>query len=182
MYELTFLEQSYTFLLEDYIRGANRKGVIQEQIETIYNKLQSTEAIIPVADEKGLSAFHIGQILGETGPLCDFTVMDELYKFAGLNLRKHESGKYKGKLKISKKGRSPLREILGKIVFGSIKTGRKFGEYYHKRKDEENISPSKLIAILERKLLKIVFGMAKNKETFNPEKIIKCESQFNKAA
>ncbi len=180
--ELEILEQSYQFLLEDRIREKERKDQIRIKTVQIYTDLLETEEIIPVADKEGFSAFQLGQILGETGPLCDFGTKNELYKFAGINLRKRESGKYKGKLKMSKKGRSPLRSILGRIVFASIKQDGKFGEYYHTRKAKGDDSNAKLIANLERRLLKIVFGMAKNKETYNSRKTTECESVYNNAA
>jgi transposase len=178
---LTIIEQSYSFLLNDYKRATNRKMLLKKQFEDIYDNLIKTEMVIPLANEK-IKAYNIARILGETGPLSDFKSIKELEKYAGLNLRTRESGKFKGKLKLSKKGRAPLREILGKMVFGSIQHSRIFGEYYHKRKTEENISSAQLIAILERKLLKLLFGMAKNKEAFNNDKMINCETQYNKVA
>ncbi len=178
---LTVIEESYGFLLDDYKRATNRKVLLKKQFEDIYKKLVKTETVIPLADEK-IKMFNIARFLGETGPLSDFNSIKELEKYAGLNLRTRESGKFKGKLKLSKKGRAPLREILGEMVFGSIKHGRIFGEYYHKRKEEEHIPGSQLIAILERKLLKFLFGMAKNREIFNNDKMINCETQYNKVA
>ncbi len=179
--ELTILEQHYTFLLEDYTTAIKRKFNIQKRIEQIYDKLLLAEDIIPVANED-ISSFQLGRILGETGPLSDFDSTNELLKFAGLNLRKRESGKFKGKLKLSKKGRAPLRKVLGTFIFGSVKKGRMFSEYYHVRKKNDKLSGAKLFAILERKLLKFIFGMAKNKESFNSDKILKCESQYKNVA
>jgi hypothetical protein len=104
-----------------------------------------------------------------------------LFKYGGVNLRKKESGKYKGKVKMSKKGRIHLRGVLGKLVFRFVKKKEIFGDYYHRRK-KENIPGSKLMANVERKLLRMLFSMAKRREKFNPKRFTYCESVFKLAA
>ncbi len=129
-----------------------------------------------------MQPFYLGRVLGETGPLSDFKHIEMLNKYGGLNLRKRESGKYKGKLRMSKKGRAPLRGVLGGMAFKMVKKHNIFGEYYHGRKQEEKIPGTKLLANVERKILTILFGMAKRKECYNQGKFMKCESQFSLVA
>ena len=180
--ELEILEQHFSYEYEDFIRYDTRRNRLRSQIESIYWKLTENEEIIPIADEKIMQPFYLGRILGETGPLSDFKHIEMLNKYGGLNLRKRESGKYKGKLRMSKKGRAPLRGILGGMAFKMVKKQQIFGEYYHRRKKDEKIPGTKLLANVERKILKIIFGMAKRKENYNQEKSMKCESQFSIAA
>jgi len=180
--EIEVLEQHFKYLYEDYIRADLRRTTIRKQIENIYYKLTETEDIIPISDSKIMQPFYLGRILGETGPLSDFDHINMLQKYSGLNLRKRESGYFKGKLRMSKKGRAPLRGILGGMAFKMVKRNEIFAEYYHKRKNEEKLSGTKLLAIIERKLLKIIFGMAKNRESFNKLKSITCESHYKLVA
>ncbi len=180
--ELGILEQHFRYLYEDYFRAEKRRNSIRKQIEDIYYDLAQKETKIPIADEKVMQPFYLGRILGETGPLSDFSSINELQKYSGLNLRKRESGYYKGKLKMSKKGRAPLRGILGGMAFKLVKKCEIYGEYYHRRKNEEGLSGTKLLAIVERKLLKMIFGMAKNNESYNQGKFMKCESQYKLVA
>ena len=106
-----------------------------------------------------------------------------LFKYGGLNLRTRQSGKYKGKLKLSKKGRIYLRLILGKLVFRFVRRCEIFGEYYHRRKAKDpTMSGTKIMANLERKLLRMVYAMAKRQEAFNKARYTVCESQYRKVA
>lgn len=180
--EVIVLEQHFCFLYEDYLHYDERRNSIRKQIEDIYWELTKTEEVIPIADEKIMQPFYLGRILGETGPLSHFNHWRLLFKFGGLNLRKRESGYYKGKLKMSKKGRAPLRGILGGMAFKMVKQTGIFAEYHHRRKEEEKLSGTKLLAIVERKLLKIIWGMAKRKESYNPNRFMVCESQYKRAA
>ena len=82
---------------------------------------------------------------------------------------------------MSKKGRSRLRGVLGKLVFKLVKKKELFGPYFHRRK-EENIPGTKIMAMVERKLLRMVFAMAKKREAFNEQRFNHCESQYLKAA
>ncbi len=180
--ELEILEQNFRYEYEDFVRYDTRRDSLRKQIEEIYWQLTEEEEVIPMADEKVMQPFYLGRVLGETGPLSDFKCLEVLNKYGGLNLRTRESGKYKGKLKMSKKGRAPLRGVLGGMAFKFVKKQQIFGEYYHGRKDREKIPGTKLLANVERKILKIIFGMAKRKESYNQGKFMKCESQQNLAA
>jgi len=83
---------------------------------------------------------------------------------------------------MSKKGRSALRGILGCMAFMMVKYSGIFAEYHHRRKDEEKMPGTKLLAIVERKLLKIIWGMAKRKEAYNHARFMTCESQYSQVA
>lgn len=180
--EVELIEQNFRFVYEDFLRSDSRRESLRQQIEEIYHKLAETEEIIPLADEKVMQPFLLGRVLGETGPLSDFKSLSQLNKYGGLNLRTRESGKFKGQLKMSKKGRAPLRGVLGGMAFKFVKRKAIFGEYYHSRKEAEKIPGTKLLANVERKILKILFGMAKRKEQYNHTKITTCESQLRVAA
>ena len=179
--ELSCLEQKLDFVWEDFTTNDFRKRKIRSQIEEIYYILQEAGEMVPVADGKVFNAFHLGRILGETGPLSDFEHWRILFKYGGVNLRKRESGKYKGKVKMRKKGRIHLRGVLGKLVFRFVKKKEIFGDYYHRRK-KEKIPGTKLMANVERKLLRMIFSMAKRREKFNHKRFTYCESVFKLAA
>lgn len=177
------LELSLSWTQADLRQALKRKVQLQTEIAQGYENLRAANEMVPIADGKVFSAFNLGRILGETGPLSDFKNWRSLQKYAGLNLRKRESGTHKGKLKISKKGRIPLRGVLGKLVFRLVKKKEIFGPYYHGRKEKDpNLVGTKLMANVERKLLKMIYAMARRREAFKKERFEKCESQFRLAA
>ena len=179
--EQQILEQRLLDAWYDWERYNERRLQLRSQIEQAYNMLSTADSMIPVPDNKVFTKVHIARILGETGPLSDFQNSRMLLKYGGLNLRTRESGAHKGKLRISKKGRIPLRALLGKMAFGQVRKNRTFGAYYHSRKSDK-IPGAKIIAAVERKLLKIFFALAKSKSAFNAFRVSQCESQYKLAA
>ena len=181
--EVEVLEQHIYSSWNEYWRAHHQRETLREQIASVYKDLLDTGEALPLADGKVFNEFHIGRILGETGPLPDFAHWRVLFKYGGLNLRTRQSGRYKGKVKLSKKGRIYLRLILGKMIFRFVRHSDIFGEYYHRRKEKDpTMAGTKIMANLERKLLRIVYGMAKRQESFNKARYGVCESQYSKAA
>jgi len=68
-------------------------------------------------DVSGITLFNMARLLGQTGPLADFPSKRALLRYAGLNIRERKSGQYRGHNRISKKGRSLLRKVLGQMTF-----------------------------------------------------------------
>lgn len=178
---LQAMEYRLQGLWERLLQATHRITEIEEKISSIYEKLVELKEKVPQASPNFLSAFRIGRILGETGPLSDFPNIESLTKFAGLNLRERKSGQYTGGVHLSKKGRSGLREILGQTAFGMVKKGRVFGDYYHRKKNEGMIGTKILVAV-ERKLLETVYTMATKCVAFDQSRLNHCESQLAKAA
>jgi hypothetical protein len=181
--ELNALEQRLEYAWQDFQVAHQRRELLREQIAQVYWQLWKAGERVPYADGKVFKAFHFGRILGETGPLSDFAHWRVLFKYGGVNLRTRQSGLYKGKLRMSKKGRIPLRGVLGKIVFRLVREYEVFGPYYHRRKTENpEISGTLLMANVERKLLRMVFSMGRKREAFDMERFTHCETQYRMAA
>jgi hypothetical protein len=177
------LEQRLQYAWQDYQVAEQRREQLREQIAQVYWLLWNAGEQVPYADGKVFKAFHFGRILGETGPLRDFAHWRVLFKYGGVNLRTRQSGLYKGRLKMSKKGRIPLRGVVGKIVFRLIREFEIFGPYYHRRKNENPELPgTQLMANVERKLLRMFFSMGRKREAFDMERFTHCETQYRMAA
>ena len=178
---LEAMEYRLEGLWERLMHVSRRLGEIDAKMSAIYEQLVELKEKVPQASSGFLSPFRIARILGETGPLSDFPNIESLTKFAGLNLKERKSGQFTGGVHLSKKGRSGLRDILGQTVFGMVKKGRVFGEYYHRKKDEGMIGTKILVAV-ERKLLETVYTMATKCVAFDLNRLNHCESQLAKAA
>jgi len=177
------LEQHLIFAWQDYRAAHERREQLRTQIAQVYWQLWEAGEQVPYADGKVLLAFYFGRILGETGPLSDFTHWRTLFKYGGLNLRTRQSGKYVGKLKLSKKGRIPLRGVLGKIVFRLVRKHELYGPYFHRRKAENpDLTGTQVMSYVQRKLLRMVFAMSRNREAFDMARFSTCETQYRLAA
>ncbi|OFZ63539.1 MAG: hypothetical protein A2328_11390 [Bdellovibrionales bacterium RIFOXYB2_FULL_36_6] len=114
---------------------------------------------------KGIGEVTTAGIIGEVGDFNDFHNQRAIIKLAGLNLYEVSSGDQKGIRHISKRGRSLLRKIL---FFASLNVVRKNGimhEYYHRLIDNGMIKKKALIAV-SRKLLKLIFSLARKKRYY----------------
>lgn len=121
-------------LRSDYERHSRRMAEIQTQIETLGEALKAQGAL-PRLDEavSGVTLFNMARLIGETGPLGDFPSRRALLRYAGLNIRERKSGTYRGHNRISKKGRSLLRKVLGQMTFPLLRRIHLYGDYYHEK-------------------------------------------------
>lgn len=136
---------------------------------------------LPRADPGFLTELRIARILGETGALTDYHSLEGLMKYAGLNLRERRSGQFVGQVRLSKKGRAPLRRVLGEAAFRLVKKTELYGPYYHAKK-EKGMPGTKILAAVERKLLGVFYTLGIKAVAFDPHRFATCESNFRKAA
>lgn len=153
------------------------KTLIAKRMEAIYEKTEEYKKLSQIDD---LNPLIMARILAETGPLKDFKHPRALLRYAGLNLKMRQSGKFEGKRKISKKGRILLRKVLYQAVFSNLlKEGKMYHEL-HKKKSKELGSGMKSITCLMRKLLKTILGVARSKEDFDKSRVFICAFEYEK--
>jgi transposase len=175
------IEQRLRGTWDDFWTAHERREKVREQIADIYWQLHQQGDMVPVADNRIWSPLRIGRMLGETGPLSDFDSWRMLQRYAGANLRTRESGMYKGKARMSKKGRIAIRHVTGSIAFGLIRHDQVYGPYAQQRRDANR--PGKwIIAIVARKLLRMFFALGTKREQFCEDRLPVCESQYQLAA
>ncbi|WP_156417406.1 transposase, partial [Paenibacillus etheri] len=61
---------------------------------------------------RGVNVTSLAGVLGETGDLSGYAHGNALLRHAGLNLAEASSGKWRGKMVLSKRGRPRLRRFL----------------------------------------------------------------------
>lgn len=148
-----------------------RKGQLEDQMIALVDGLDSACWIPPLFS--GFSECMRAKILAETGPLRRFPHWRALVGYAGLKIRMRRSGTWRGKDKITKKGRILLRKHLGQAAFSLLRKDRILGPYYH-RKLAEGMPAGKAKVACMRKLVKMIYGAAKSDQPFNPERVYRC--------
>lgn len=117
-----------------------------------------------------IKKFMFSRLIAETGPWDDFENVKQLLRFGGLNLKERSSGKFVGKLMLSKKGNILMRKVLGQLTFSTfIKKGALYGEYYQEKKKAKGGFYG--ITCVMRKLVKMLFGVYKSEEAFNTNRV-----------
>ncbi len=172
------LESRLKEYLEDYHREQERKEEVTRQMVELLKRLREKDPNIPPPTPQVISEKNLARILAETGPLKDFSHWRKLLRYAGLNIRMRQSGKFKGKDKISKKGRPLLRKVLQQIVFPLVRKGYLYGEVYHRKKDDENRPGTMAMTIVARQFLRKLHGWYRSGDVFDEHRFFTCKSQY----
>ncbi len=178
---IELLEQRIKDLWQNYLRHEVSLKEIKDQMHHLYQKLIDKGENLPKAEKGFVSQVNLARIVGETGPFEDFNHYQQIIRFSGLSLKQRQSGKYKGKDKVSKKGDSRLRKILSQSIFHLVKKDRVLGEYYH-RKKAEGMPGTKAMAVISRKLVAVLFALSKPGVVYDPQRLSTCKSQYKKVA
>lgn len=96
-------------LLDEYERISSMLEEIEEEIQQLLNEIPQAKLLKSI---HGLGTIPIAAILGFAGDLRHYRHGRQLLRRAGLNLAERTSGKYKGQVKLSKRGDSALRKYL----------------------------------------------------------------------
>jgi transposase len=178
--ELTVLEIEQAY--EDLELAESRKAVEKKRLEALYDKAQTLDDHLP-APQKGLvSKLNLARLVGETGPWSDFDSVNQLLKYTGLNLYEQQSGRWRGKTRISKKGRALARHVVSQIVVPLVRRGRLLGAYHHQKREVEKKAGAVAITASVRKTIDILWGWGRSGQEFDPKRVFTCESQMTKVA
>jgi len=164
------LESRLNYLWEELLLREYRMAEIEDAMISVTNELRLKDPKIPAPVKGVVTAFRIAQLLAETGPLSDFKSIDQLMRYAGLNIRERQSGYYRGNNKISKKGRSNLRRVLGYIVLPIVKKKSLYGRVYHAKKDLGMVG-NKAMVVMMRKFLRMFYGWYKSGLPFDENRV-----------
>jgi hypothetical protein len=176
------LENRLYELLADYLQECDRKESVAQQMIELLNRLREQDPNIPPPTPQVISERNLARLLGETGPLADFDHWRKLMRYAGLNIRMRQSGKFMGQNKITKKGRPLLRKVLQQITLPLVRKGYLFGEVYHRKKEEERRPGNKAMTIVARQLLRKLYGWYKSGKEFDERRFFTSQSEYQKMA
>jgi transposase len=129
---------------------------------------------------KGIGPVTTAGLIGEVGDFTKFGTISEVLKLAGLDLYEISSGKHRGKLRISKRGRPHLRKLLYLAALSTVRKGGVMHEWYQSALGRGMIKTKALVAV-SRKLLMIIFALVRNHSVYI-ENYSKAQQQFKEAA
>lgn len=151
----------------------------EKEKEKLMNKLEEIGKDVPEVKKlekiKGFGLKTASIVIAELGDLNNYKDAKQVIKMAGLSLIEHSSGKHKGKVKISKRGRSELRKTLYLVMVGMVgnnKVFKKLHKYYTGRRKNQ-LEKKASIIVLCRKLLRIIHTIITKDLEYDEEKILK---------
>lgn len=122
-------------------------------------KIKNIEAV------KGLGFITIIKVLSEVNGFLLFKNIRQLVSYAGLDVVANESGKYKGKTKISKKGNARIRTALYMPSMSAANHNKSLKTFYNRVNQGRAIKKEGLIAVM-RKLLILIYTLWKKEEIY----------------
>jgi len=155
-------------LLEEYDLAAKQLERVEEQVKDVLNKIPFAKKLLMI---KGISEISLAGILGESGDLSGFSHGNSLLRHAGLHLAEASSGKWKGQIVISKRGRSRLRRFLYLATMSLVMNNPEFKAVHSHNVKVKKIKKMKSIMKLIGKLARIFVGIARGNESYCPSKV-----------
>lgn len=155
-------------LLEEYDLATKQLERVEEQVTEVLKQIPYTNHLLTI---KGISEISLAGILGEAGDLSGFAHGNSLLRHAGLHLAEASSGKWKGQIAISKRGRSRLRRFLYLATMSLVMNNPEFKAIHTLNVNVKKIKKMKSIMKLVGKLARIFVGISKRNESYCPEKL-----------
>ncbi len=114
---------------------------------------------------KGFGVVTVAGLIGELGDFNNFKTIDELMKFAGLNLYELSSGEHQGQRRISKRGRPLIRKLLYFAALSAVRKGGVMHLRYQKYL-QRGMPKLKALTAISRKLLVIIFALVRDHQEY----------------
>ncbi len=137
---------------------------IEDHIASDTTVQQKVNGIIKI---KGVGLMTVATLLAETNGFLLFNNTPQLVSFAGYDVIENQSGKHKGKTRISKKGNRHIRRILHMPAFNVIRYQvSPFFQLFNRTIQKHNIKMKSYVAV-QKKILVIIYSLWKNNKGFD---------------
>jgi len=155
-------------------RQRNRLKLLNAQIEMIEEEMKKLISKNEVLQRKigfmmgipGISFISAATVVGETLGFESILNAKQLTGYAGYDVVLRESGSFKGKTRISKKGNSHIRAILHMPSMTYVRCNPTLRQFYNRLKPNKAKPLVALIAV-QRKMLILMYTLWKNEEVYD---------------
>ncbi len=140
--------------------------------DTVLNKHYEQIGII-----KGFGLLSFAVLIAETDGFALIENQSQLVSYAGYDVIENESGKHKGKTKISKKGNGHIRRALHMPAFNVVRYEQKPFVSFYNRVYENSKIKMKAYTAVQKKLLVLVYSLWKKNEKYQPNYVSKISKE-----
>src|SRR5699024_9137990 len=102
-------KQELRYFLDQYQLYCEQLQELDQQMEQLLANMPGSQEMLAV---KGLGIATVATFFAEVGDISQYTHPQQLVKLAGLSLKEHSSGQFKGQTTITKRGRKRLRKAI----------------------------------------------------------------------
>jgi len=146
---------------------------IQELVIAIRKHLQENEQVSKrvngICKIKGLGPLTVAVVLAETNGFALFDNSRQLVSYSGYDVVENQSGKYKGKTRISKKGNSRIRRALHMPAFNMITYSQAPFVSLYERTLAKHGQKMKSYVAVQKKLLVLIYSLWKSNQDYDPD-------------
>lgn len=153
------------------IGGNEQTRKIIDDADERIRKLLSQIPCAQLLRSVGISVPASAAILAFGGDLRNLEHGNQLLRKAGLNLAERSSGKYQGKIKLTKRGNALLRKHLFFTVVHLLSHNPVFQDLHEHNVKVKRMSKMNSIMKLIGKLARILVAMARENKPFLPERV-----------
>ncbi len=114
---------------------------------------------------KGVGLATAAPFLAEVGEVKNYRSHKKIIAYAGMDPSVHESGKFVGMSKLSKRGNRHLRRVIYLMTASVVSQNAFFKAYFLKRK-REGLAPQKALFATAHKLIRVIFAMLSQRTYF----------------
>lgn len=141
--------------------------MIESEMKGLISKNEELERRIGfMMSIPGISFISAATVVGETLGFESITNAKQLASYAGYDVVLRESGNFKGKTRISKKGNSHIRAVLHMPSMTCVRCNPTLKQFYNRLKPKKAKPLVALIAV-QRKLLILMYTLWKNEEVYD---------------
>jgi transposase len=152
-------------------------GFLESNIQIIENEIirltkedkEFSQRVKNIETIKGLRLLTIVTVLCETNGFAQFNNIRQVVSYAGLDIAERQSGLFKGKTRISKKGNARIRECLYMPALSATSYNEPIKALYQRVVERNPTIKRKGIVAGMRKLLILIFVLWKKNEAYNAE-------------
>ena len=114
---------------------------------------------------KGVGPTTAAPFLAEMGEVNNYSSHKKIIAYAGIDPSVHESGKFVGMSKLSKRGNRHLRRAIYLMTASVVSQNAFFKAYFLKRK-RDGLAPQKALFATAHKLIRVIFAMLSQQTHF----------------
>lgn len=142
---------------------------IEKEMRELVSKTKVLKSRIAYLESiPGVSFISAATVVGETLGFESISGAKQLTSYAGYDVVLRESGNFKGKTKISKKGNSHIRAVLHMPSMTCVRCNPTLKQFY-KRLKPQKAKPLVALVAVQRKLLILMFTLWKNETYYDAD-------------
>jgi transposase len=154
----------------------NQIAFLEQSVQSIENEIKRitgqdkdfNERVNKIATVNGLQMLTIVTVLCETNGFNLFNNLRQVVSYAGLDIAERQSGLFKGKTRITKKGNARIRQCLYMPALSATNHNAHIKGLYQRVVERNPTIKRKGVVAGMRKLLILIFVLWKKNEVYDP--------------